>query len=111
MTELQIRLDDLLARHVDVQWYEGVAIVNAVCRQLLAKSGSSGEFPAPSDIGIGRDGSVKLLGTSSTNAVPAAAHLLAGMLSDDVPVRLRLTVTQSTNQDAASTLGEFSAAL
>ena len=93
MSTNQIRLDELLARHVDVQWFEGVAILQAICRQLLAAGASNGEFPAATQIGVGADGAVRVLATTSTKAVPAAAHLLAGLLSDDVPVRLRLAVS------------------
>ena len=31
-----IELDELLARDVDVPWFEGIAMVQAICRQLLA---------------------------------------------------------------------------
>jgi hypothetical protein len=111
----QVRLDELLARQVDVQWYEGVAIVQAICRQLLASGVSIGEFPAATQIGVSADGAIRVLDTTSTQAVPAAAHLLAGLLSDDVPVRLRLVVSQATGQnstienlrDFSETLGYF----
>ena len=56
MSVTQIRLDELLARQVDVQWYEGVAIVQAICRQILAKGVSSGEFPAAAQVAITADG-------------------------------------------------------
>jgi len=98
MSTNQIRLDELLARQVEVQWYEGVAIVQAICHQLLANGVSNAEFPAVTQIGIRTDGTVRVLGTMPTEAVQAAAHLLAGMLSDDVPVRLRLVVSQATGQ-------------
>jgi hypothetical protein len=112
MSTKQIRLDELLARQVDVQWYEGVAIVQAICRQLLAKGVSNGEFPAAMQIGINADGTVRALDTTSTMAVPAAAHLLAGMLSDDVPVRLRLVVSQATGHSSTiENLGELSETL
>ena len=100
MSTNQIRLDELLARQVDVQWYEGVAIVQAVCHQLLAQGVSNGEFPAVTQIGIRTDGTVRVLGAMPTQAVQAAAHLLAGMLSDDVPVRLRLVVSQATGESS-----------
>jgi hypothetical protein len=105
MSTNQIRLDELLARQVEVQWYEGVAIVQAICHQLLAQGGSGGEFPAATQIGLRTDGTVRVLGTMATQAVPAAAHLLAGMLSDDVPVRLRLVVSQATGE--SSTIGSL----
>jgi hypothetical protein len=112
MAAKQVRLDELLARHVDVQWYEGVAIVQATCRQLLARGVANDEFPAATQIGIGADGAVQVLDTMSTKAVAAAAHLLAGLLSDDVPVRLRLVVSQATGETSTiQNLREFSEAL
>ena len=102
----------MLARHVDVQWFEGVAILQAICRQLLAAGASNGEFPAATQIGVGADGAVRVLATTSTKAVPAAAHLLAGLLSDDVPVRLRLAVSQATGENSPiESLREFSETL
>ena len=112
MAHDQIRLDDLLARDVSVQWFEGVALVQALCRQLSARSGADGMFPGASQITLASDGMVTIGGTAATSAVPAAAHLLARMLSDDVPVRLRLLVTQATAEDATSgSLHEFSESL
>ena len=112
MSTNQIRLDELLARHVDVQWFEGVAILQAICRQLLATGASNGGFPAATQIGVSADGAVRVLGTTSTKAVPAAAHLLAGLLSDDVPVRLRLAVSQATAESSTiESLREFSETL
>src|SRR4030095_9566436 len=99
MSTNQIRLDELLARQVEVQWYEGVAIVQALCHQLLAQGISPSEFPAVTQVGIRTDGTVRVMGVMSMQAVPAAAHLLTGMLSDDVPVRLRLVVSQATGQN------------
>ena len=112
MTHDQIRLDDLLARDVSVQWFEGVALVQALCRQLSARSGADGMFPGASQITLASDGMVTIGGAAATSAVPAAAHLLARMLSDDVPVRLRLLVTQATAEDAATgSLHELSESL
>jgi hypothetical protein len=107
-----IGLDDLLARDVSVQWFEGVALVQALCRQLSAASGSDGVFPGASQIRLLSDGTVTFEGAAATRSAPAAGHLLARMLSDDAPVRLRLLVTQATAEDSASgTLRELSESL
>jgi len=111
MPQDSVRIADLLARHVDVQWYEGVAVVQGVCRQLLDKGLSGGGFPGPAEIALSRNGAVRVLGTSSTPTVPAAAHILADMLSEDVPVRLRLAVAQATGEQTNGDLREFSATL
>ena len=112
MAHDQIRLDDLLARDVSVQWFEGVALVQALCRQLSARSGADGVFPGASQITLAAQGTVAIGEAAATRAVTAAGHLLARMLSEDAPVRLRLLVTQATAEDATSgSLHEFSESL
>jgi hypothetical protein len=111
MTLNQIRLDDLLARDLDVQWFEGVALVQAVCRQVMA--GGAAGFPPASEIVLMSSGMVAIgVGSSAGSPVTAAAHLLAAMLKDDVPVRLRLAVSQATSPgDVYPSLREFSEAV
>ena len=76
------------------------------------RSGADGVFPGASQITLASDGTVTIGGAAATRAVPAAGHLLARMLSDDAPVRLRLLVTQATAEDATSgSLHEFSESL
>ncbi len=112
MMKNHIRLDDLLARDVGARWFEGVAVVQLVCRQLLAQPSRSSGFPHPADILIGPGGSVSVARESAGDPVQAAAHMLALMLSDDVPVRLRLAVSQATaSASGYSSLAEFSEAL
>jgi hypothetical protein len=112
MMQHHIRLDDLLARDVGARWFEGVAVVQLVCRQLLAQPSRSSGFPRSADILIGPGGSISVARDSAGNPVQAAAHMLALMLSDDVPVRLRLAVSQATaSASGYSSLAEFSEAL
>jgi len=107
----QFRLDNLLARDVGPQWYEGVAIVQLVCRQLRAE-GRESAFPHSENILIGVGGSITTTGYSDANPVQTAAHVLGLMLGNDVPVRLRLAVTQATATDGGfASLAEFSEAL
>ena len=97
----QIRLDDVLGRATDVQWFEGIAVVQLICRTWRAQGMNDSSFPGAADVIIGPGGSVAVTGALPGHAVQAAAHLLARMLSDDVPVRLRLAVSQATATDAA----------
>ena len=108
-----IRLDDLLERNLAVQWFEGVAIVQQVCRQILGEFSWNGGFPAASEVLLATDGTISIIGKpAGGSAVSGAAHALAGMLSEDVPVRLRLLVTEATGADGVfSSLAEFSDAL
>ena len=111
--ENHIRLDDLLSRDVDVQWFEGVALVQSICQQLRALNISRPEFPPPSQTYLSADGSVAFAASSGgQGVVETAANVLAQMLNDDVPVRLRLVVTQATAGDGSyATLAELSEAL
>lgn len=107
----QFRLDDLLARDVVPQWFEGVAIVQLVCRELRA-AGRESAFPNACDILIAAGGSVGVAGGVQGEPVQTAAHVLGLMLGSDVPVRLRLAVSQATASDGGFTsLTEFSEAL
>jgi len=109
---IHLRLDDLLARDVAVQWFEGVAVLQVTCRALRAQDGRGSGFPSAADILVGPGGSIAISGQPAGNGVQAAAHLLAQMLSEDVPVRLRLAVSQATATESAyASLAEFSEAL
>ena len=66
MAHDQIRLDDLLARDVSVQWFEGVALVQALCRQLSSRSGADCMFPGASQVTLASDGAVTIGGAAAT---------------------------------------------
>jgi len=108
----QFRLDDLLARDVVPQWFEGVAVVQLICRQLHGQGLANSRFPRPEQILIATGGSVTLTGGSDEHPVEAAAHVLGLMAGSDVPVRLRLSISQATARDGGyASLAEFSDAL
>jgi hypothetical protein len=111
MLQKRLRLDDLLARDIEVQWFEGVALVQAVCRQILTdRSGPSG-FPASTDILLGPEGTTVVASTlPPAESVAAAGRTLAELLGDLAPVTLRLVVTQATGAGYQS-LQELSDAL
>ena len=44
MLDKQMRLEELLGREVTIRWFEGVALIQAVCRQLLAHDGPTTRF-------------------------------------------------------------------
>jgi hypothetical protein len=109
--ETQRRLDDILDRDTGIQWFEGVALVQGVCEQVLAH-GRGDAFPSAADIAVEADGSIAVLGHSAGLPVVAAGHLLAGMVGDDAPVRLRLAINEATAAESPYRhLAAFSEAL
>jgi hypothetical protein len=105
-----IRLDDLLARGITPQWAEAVALVQATCRQLVVTAASG--FPSTAQIMLYEEGAVVALATVKQPQVRAAAHLLASVLTVDVPVQLGLLVSQATGAGSPyANLDEFAVAL
>ena len=93
--ETQQALDDVLGRDIGLQWFEAVALVQAVCAQVLAL-GPADVFPSTADVAVGADGSIAVLGSGGARpAVAAAGELLAGIVGEDVPVRLRLAISEA----------------
>lgn len=108
----QFRLDELLARDVTPQWFEGVAVVQLVYRQLRSHGSEPSGFPRADAILIGAGGAVAIAGGLDGTPIAAAGHVLGLMLGNDVPVRLRLAITQATATESGyATLTEFSEAL
>jgi hypothetical protein len=109
--QTQRRLDDILGRDIGIQWFESIALVQAVCEQVLAH-GSANAFPSAADIAVDADGSIAVLSHTAGPTVAAAGHLLAGMVGDDVPVRLRLAINEATATESPYRhLAAFSEAL
>ena len=109
--QTQRRLDDILDRDFGIQWFEGIALVQAVCEQVLAH-GRADAFPSAADIAVEADGSIAVLGHSGGPTVASAGRLLAGMIGDDVPVRLRLAINEATATESPYRhLAAFSEAL
>lgn len=106
----RIALDDLLGRNLTVQWFEGVAIVQGVCRQLLADASSERGFPSLAGVYVCANGGIEVEGTASpSQSVAAAGHALTQMLGEDAPVRLRLVATQATaGESGYQSLQQFS---
>ena len=105
-----LRVDDILARGVAIKWDEAVALVLAASRQVVVTAAQG--FPLAAQTLLSREGTVAALATADQPQVGGAAHLLAAVLGDDVPVRLRLLVTQAAGADAPyANLQEFCDAL
>ena len=91
MLHATLGLDDILQREITIDWFEGVAVIQAVCRAVPGSSSSGTGFPTARQISLKATGEIELLGvTPGPDAVVAAGRLLGEMLHNDVPVRLRL---------------------
>ena len=97
---------------MSVHWDEAVAIVEELCEVAIAASGDAAPVPALEDVLIGSDGSVTLRRTKGDKSPSAAGRVLHTLLGNgDVPMPLRLFVTQSIVQGTHSSLREFARGL
>ena len=77
----------------------------------MVATGAPG-FPVASQVVLYAEGAVVALATSDQHPVRGAAQLLTSLLAEDVPVRVRLMLSQATGTDVGyATLKEFSDAL
>lgn len=113
MPQATLGLDEILQREITTDWFEGVAVIQAVCRAVPGICTSGTGFPTPRQISLKATGEIELLGlTSSPAAVVAAGRLLGEMLHNDVPVRLRLIHSEAVaNGPAFATLDALVEAL
>lgn len=95
MSQTEIRLDDLLARNLSIDWFEAVAVIQAACR-VVRERGEDG-FPSAADLLLHPDGDVSVVRVGhDESGAAAAARLLADMARDTLPIQLRLVVSQAT---------------
>jgi hypothetical protein len=112
MLQGRLGLDEILRRDISTDWYEGVAVIQAVCRNTPGVNVPGTGFPAPGQISVASTGEIELLGIASGNGVVAAGRLLGEMLHNDVPVRLRLIHSEAVAPNPAfGTLQELVEAL
>jgi len=105
-----LKLSDLLARGVRVEWHEGVALVRAVVEHVLEHASASPRVPELSDIALSAGGEIALLGGAAHDEpVRRLGQLLQVVLGQsEPPVQLRLVIAQATSPDPAfSSLREY----
>ena len=108
-----LRLSDLLARNVSVEWYEGVALVKDVVDRLLERPGSP-RVPELHEVLLTADGQAVLTGGSKDDEPVRrlGQFLQAVLVQSEPPVQLRLVVSQATGLTPAyGSIPEFSQAL
>ena len=116
MTSDGASLAQLLARRTPVEWFEAVAITEAICTALLQDAPAGGRgVPDGDDVVITPEGEVELLAEGGRDAPSARLARLLHEMSEGaqgLPVQLRLLVLQelSPSPGCASVL-EFSTRL
>jgi hypothetical protein len=108
-----IWLDDLMARDVALEWFESVALIRAVCNQIIEEGEEPDSFPTAADVALNADGSVGILQIPPGEAaIPAAARMIIGLASGPFPVQLRLALSQTAaGEPETPTLRAFSETL
>lgn len=91
-------LTELLTRRVPLHWYEAIAIVRGVTEHLRELEAAGSSVPELHQIALTADGAVTVAGGFvSAEPVRRLGQLLQATLPDtDVPVQLRLVVSQAT---------------
>jgi len=108
----EIPLSEAAAGGAVAHWSEAVAVVEELC-QGLTQDGREQRVPALEDVLLNAGGQLRIVyGSRGETGPVAAARLLHVLLaSSDVPVQLRLFLSQSTAPDTHASIGEFAAAL
>jgi hypothetical protein len=112
-----ISLSDLTSRRTPVEWFEGIAVIQELCRHLLESgAGADGASVAPEDVVIDASGRVSAGlhgGSEDDSVVRQVGELLHLILADSgFPVPLRLVITQSTSTPPFyASIAEVSSAL
>ena len=96
MSQNPIWLDDLMARDVALEWFESVALIQAVCKQIIEEGEEPDSFPTTADVVLNADGSIGILEIPPGEAaIPAAARMIISLGSGPFPVQLRLALSQT----------------
>ena len=112
-----ISLSDLKSRRTPVEWFEGIAVTQELCRALLASAvGADGASFGAAEVVIDSAGSVRV-GLHETDENESAVRQVGGLLQlmlaeSPFPVPLRLVITQSTSTPPFySSVADLSSAL
>lgn len=108
-----LRLDQILRREITITWLEGIAVTQAICRELPDRGSAGARFPLAMEVALTADGRVTFVRSpSGTPGVVAAGRLLGEVLQADVPVRLRLIQSEAVaSTPAFHTIKDLSDAL
>jgi hypothetical protein len=108
-----VRVSDVLARGVPIRWDEAVALLQEILETITAGGGESAPIPAFEDVIIDDQGGVRINAARRGERGPVAAgralHTL--LATADVPLPLRLFVTQANAPETHKSLKAFIDAL
>ena len=117
ISESSISLADLRSRRVPVEWFEGVAVIQELCR-VLVESGGDPEHAslAPQGVVIDKAGSVRVIGNPAPSGEPVVRRvgelLQMSLANSAFPVPLRLVMMQSVaTPPSYASLAELTRAL
>ena len=110
MAQNGIWLDELMGRDVAVEWFESVALIQVVCKQIIEEGEEPDGFPAAADLLLKADGTVHIFQVPAGEAsARAAARMILSLGSSAFPVQLRLALSQTVaGEPATPTLSAFS---
>jgi hypothetical protein len=108
-----VLVGDILARGVPIRWDEAVALLQETIELVTGTGGDSATVPAFEDVIIDKQGAVRVQSTRRGERGPVAAgralHTL--LATADVPLPLRLFVTQANAPETHASLRAFADAL
>jgi len=108
-----VRVSDVLARGIPIRWDEAVALLQEIVETITAGGGDEAPMPALEDVLIDEQGGVRVSATRRGERGPVAAGraLHALLATADIPLPLRLFVTQANAPETHKTLKAFAEAL
>ena len=104
-----VRVSDILGRGVPIRWDEAVALLQEILETVTSAGGANAPIPAFENIIIDREGAVTIHGSRRGERGPVAAGraLHALLATADIPVPLRLFVTQANAPETHDSLQAF----
>ena len=108
-----VRVGEILARGVPIRWDEAVALLEEILEIVLSQGGTNAIVPIFDDVLIDGDGAVDVHNSRRGERGPVAAGraLHALLATADVPVPLRLFVTQANAPETHQSLQAFAEGL
>ena len=108
-----VRVSDVLARGVPIRWDEAVALLQEILETITAGGGDEAPMPAFEDVLLDEQGGVRVSSARRGERGPVAAGraLHALLATADIPLPLRLFVTQANAPETHKTLKAFAEGL